>query len=118
MEFQIAGRRADRLIRLVHVQLGVLRAIVHNQIDNHSSSTAGTVAGAINLKALDDAPLAARSPILPEFVEGILRVILRVPLPPGVGVVDAVGSFEILLLQRRKEFTGDALLRPEAIPPT
>src|ERR1019366_6666274 len=116
-KFQIAGRCADRLIRFVHVQLGVLRAIIHDQVDDHATSTAGAVTGAINLIALDEAPLAARSPVLLEFVQRVWRMILWMLLPLGIGKVDAVGSFEILLLQRRKEFIGDALFRPEAVPP-
>ena len=116
-EFQIAGRRADRLVRFVHIQLGVLRAIVHDQIDHYSASTAGTVAGAINRKALDRTPLPAWPPILPEFVKRILRVILRMLLPPRIGVVDAISSFEVLLLQGRKELIGDTFFRPEAVPP-
>ena len=116
-EFQIAGRRADRLVRFVHIQLGVLRAIVHDQIDHYSASTAGTVAGAINRKALDRTPLPAWPPILPEFVKRILRVILRMLLPCWIGVVDTVSRFKILFLQQREEFIRDAFFRPKAIPP-
>jgi hypothetical protein len=95
----------------------VLRAIVHDQVDDYAASTARTITGAINLITLDDAPLAAGAPILPEFVKRILRVILRMLLPPRIGVVDAVSSFEVLLLQGRKELIGDTFFRPEAVPP-
>src|SRR5580658_7449079 len=116
-KFQIAGRCADGLIGFIHVQLGVFGAVVHDQVDDHAASTAGAVTGAVNLIALNVTPLAARSPILPELVERILLVILRMLLPGGVGKVDAVSCFEIFFLQRREEFSGNALLGPEAIKP-
>src|SRR6202035_686206 len=116
-KFQIAGRGTDRLICLVHVQLGVLRTIVHDQVDNHATSAAGAVAGAVNLVALDDAPLAAWSPVLLELIQRILRVLLRMLLPARIGVVNAICCFKVLLLQRRKEFIGHMLLWPEAVPP-
>ena len=116
-KFQIARRHADCFVGFVHVQLGVLRAIVHDQVNDNASTTAGTVAGAINLITLHNAPLAAGAPILPEFVKRILRVILRMLLPFRIVIVDAVGGFEILLLQGRKEFVCNVRFRPEAVPP-
>ena len=95
----------------------MLGAIVHHQVDDHAGPTAGSITGAEDLITLDRAPLAAWSPVLPEFVKGILRVILGMLLPSGIGIVDAVRRFEILLLQRRKEPSGDTLFRPEAVPP-
>src|ERR1700734_1976354 len=101
-EFQITRRRADRLIRFVPIQLRVLGTVVHDQVNNHPCPAAGTIARAEDLISLNHTPLTARAPILPEFVERILRVILRMLLPRGVVVVNAVSRFEILLLQRRK----------------
>ncbi len=84
--------------RFYHIQLRVLGAIIHDEIDDHAASTARAVAGAINPEAFNNTPLAARSPILPELVERILLVILRMLLPCGIGEVEAVRRFEILLL--------------------
>src|ERR1700676_4854442 len=109
VKFQIARRRADHFIGLVHVYLRVLSAVVYDCVHYHSTTAAGAVALAVNSIALDDTPPAARPPVLFEFVERILRVILRMLLPIGIFVIDAVCGFVILFLQRGEKVIGNAL---------
>ena len=116
-KFEVAWRRTDRFVAFVHIQLSVLSAIIHDQVDYYATSSAGTITGAIHFVGLYDSPLSAGSPILHKFVKGILRMILRMLLPGRIVIVGAVGFFEILFLQGRKELIGNVFLRPEAIEP-
>src|SRR5258706_2112656 len=114
---QIARRGTDRLIPFVDVQLGMFSAIVHYHINHHAASAAGAVALSKNLVGLDNAPFAARSPVLLELIQWIPVVVLRMLFPLRIVKINAVGSLEVLLLQRREEFIGDVLFRPKAVVP-
>src|SRR5208283_525055 len=62
----------------------------------------------IHVIALDQAPLAARSPVLHEVLEGVVRVFLGMLLPVRIMVPDAVRLFVVLLLQGREEVVHQA----------
>src|ERR1700739_31676 len=95
----------------------MLGTIVYDHVNHYAGSPARTIALTVDVIALDDAPLAARAPVLLEFVDRILRMILRMPLPIRGVIVNSVGSSEILPLQRGKKMLRYAFLRPEAVPP-
>src|SRR5579863_2850070 len=71
----------------------------------------------VDVMALDDAPLAARTPILDEIVVGIARVAVFMLLPIRIMHPDAVSLLEILLLQCVEESVDHAFLRPESEQP-
>ena len=86
-------------------------------VHHHAASSARTIARAVDLIALDNAPLSARPPVLPELVIRILRVLLWMLFPVAIGKINAVSGSEILFFQRGEEAIGDVLFRPEAVPP-
>src|SRR5579864_4387211 len=103
-----AGRRAEGLFFLLHVNLLVLRTLVHNYLDNHSAAALGTFSGRVNFVILHQPPLSPWAPIAVElvvWVEGMLR---RVLLPVRVCHVESIGGFVILLLKSREELVDQA----------
>lgn len=117
MEEQFAGRIAERVVGLFHPDLGVFGAVVHDYVDQHSAAGPGAGAGAVHFDGLDRSPLSARPPIAIELVEGIVRMLAGMLRPIRIMHPDAVGGFEILLLQGFEKIPHDVFFAPIAEPP-
>src|ERR1700742_4479657 len=95
----------------------MLGAIVDDYVDNHSASGSRTGARAVDFLSLDQAPLAARSPVTVEITIRIFRVLLGMLLPGWILHPDAISGVVVLLLKCLEKMSDNALLRPIAKPP-
>ena len=83
--------------------------------DNHDDSIADAAVavararGGVNVEGTNESPIAARAPVAIEIGKKILRVLVGVLLPIGIGDPDAVRGFVVPVHQRRKEPGSDAL---------
>ena len=111
------GGKLSVLSVFLHPDLRMLRAVVHDHIHDHSGAGTRASARSIDFFGLDQAPLAARSPIAIELVERIFRMLLRMLLPLRIVHPDAVGGLVILLLEASKNFPTMCSSRPIAEPP-
>ena len=93
-------------------------AVVHDDIHNHAAARPRARTRSVNLFSLDQAPLAARTPVPVEIIEGIFGVLRGMLLPIGIMHPDAVRCVVILPLQRLEEMSDNALLRPITEPPS
>ena len=97
----------------------MLGAIVHHEIDNDATATAGATTGAVHLLGFDQPPLPARAPVLIELVERIVvnGFAVEVLRPLRVMLPYRVRGLVILFLQRGKELSSNMFFRPVAVPP-
>src|SRR4029077_8508523 len=107
-------RRAERLVLLLHVDLLVAGALVHDDYHDHAAAAVGALASRVDLVGLDQPPLSPRPPVAVEIVVGIHGVLLGVLLPGRVGHIKAVRGFVVLLLERREELIDQSLFGPES----
>src|SRR5438552_535154 len=106
--------QAESFLFLLDVNLLVLGTLVHDHLDDYAAAALGTFAGRVNFVALDQSPFPARPPVAIELVVRVHGVLLRVLLPGGIGHVEGIGGFIVLLLQRGEKLLDQTLLRPIA----
>src|ERR1700732_2610459 len=105
---------------VLHPDLRVFGAVIHNNINQDPAAWMGAGACAIHFRRLDGSPLAARAPVAIELIERIVmnRFAIEMSLPLGIVLPNRIRSLEILLLQGLEEVLYDVLFTPIAEPPS
>src|SRR5579872_1576447 len=99
----LCRRKRQRSVGLLHPNKGVFGALIHRDLHNDSASPAGA-SRAIDRVGLNEPPLSTGTPIPIEIVVSIAGVLRRMLPPIRIVKPHSVGSFIVLLLDRRKEF--------------